>query len=333
MPPSRQDDFGSLFAHQLKTPTAVLRSTPVNLRRSLVSLIGDIVALRGITAPGGTAEATSAAEAFAALLESLPMLSEPAFVPTGLDEPRHIEEVIGRLRALGTEGDLGMAASSILRSGWDGRLESVAPLIRHDPERGLRILEGLARLRNALASMEASADRLAALAGVIGSLALPEQDAVTDPIASLTRAVAQWEGSLPPGVVLSLEAGETPPVRGRDELLAEIWSNLIGNAVQAVGGQGRLTIRTRVERGAPGRVIVSLHDDGPGIPPGHLDRIFEPGFTTHEDAGGSGLGLPIARALLERIGGTLAVTSGPQGTTFEVGLRIALAAAVQGVGG
>ncbi len=78
--------------------------------------------------------------------------------------------------------------------------------------------------------------------------------------------------------------------------------NLIENALRASGGSGRVT----VERGAAAtdRRGSRWPDQGPGVPPEKLPRIFEPYFSTH--AGGTGLGLPIARRIAEEHGGTLA---------------------------
>ena len=66
---------------------------------------------------------------------------------------------------------------------------------------------------------------------------------------------------------------------------------------------------------------VSVTDDGPGITQEHLDRIFEPGFTTKST--GSGLGLSIVREMVRRLGGEIAVRSIPQKETiFEVRLPL-----------
>lgn len=92
---------------------------------------------------------------------------------------------------------------------------------------------------------------------------------------------------------------------------------MIRNAVQAMPAGGQLTIKTGVA--CPGRVIASVTDTGVGMPPDTLDRLFEPLFTTK--AKGIGLGLPLAKSLVEVHGGTIQVESAVgRGTTFTVNL-------------
>lgn len=111
-----------------------------------------------------------------------------------------------------------------------------------------------------------------------------------------------------------------PPITARGGELNQVWTNLIDNAVDAMGGGGRLWVRTRCEAG---RVVVEIKDDGPGIPPEVLPRIWEPFFTTKGVGKGTGLGLDIARRIVvENHGGDIRVTSEPGDTRFEVRLPI-----------
>ena len=74
-------------------------------------------------------------------------------------------------------------------------------------------------------------------------------------------------------------------------------------------------------------VRLTVSDDGAGVPPGDRDRLFEPFFTSRRAEGGSGLGLPIARSLLEACGGTLELVDGVGGATFALTLSAAPRAA------
>ena len=97
--------------------------------------------------------------------------------------------------------------------------------------------------------------------------------------------------------------------------LQQVWMHVIGNAVEAMGQSGILTIRGRFESGS---VRVDISDTGPGIPPEHLEEVFEPFFTTKTDGSGTGLGLSIAREIVSTHRGTLSFETGPAGTTFTV---------------
>jgi signal transduction histidine kinase len=104
--------------------------------------------------------------------------------------------------------------------------------------------------------------------------------------------------------------------------LNQVWTNLIDNAVQAMDGSGRLTIRTSMDADGE-RVRVEIGDTGPGIPEGLRQRIFEPFFTTKPVGQGTGLGLDISyRIVVGRHGGSLTVESEPGDTRFVVQLPL-----------
>jgi signal transduction histidine kinase len=109
--------------------------------------------------------------------------------------------------------------------------------------------------------------------------------------------------------------------------LNQVWTNIIENAIQAMGGKGTLTIRTARENEQ--MVRVEICDDGPGIPEDIIDRIFTPFFTTKPFGEGTGLGLDLAwRIVVEKHGGNLSVQSQPGDTRFIVCLPLVAPAPV-----
>jgi signal transduction histidine kinase len=98
--------------------------------------------------------------------------------------------------------------------------------------------------------------------------------------------------------------------------LNQVWTNLIENAIQAMGGAGTLTVRTMRD----GEFVrIEICDDGPGIPAEIIDRIFTPFFTTKPFGEGTGLGLDLARRIVvEKHRGNLRVESRPGDTRFIV---------------
>ena len=120
-------------------------------------------------------------------------------------------------------------------------------------------------------------------------------------------------------VVREYEKG-LPRVCGHAGELNQVWTNLIDNAIDAVGGDGRITLRTARENG---RVLVEISDDGPGIPEDVRARIFEPFYTTKDVGKGTGLGLDISyRVVVEDHKGDIRVLSEPGNTRFQVRLPI-----------
>ena len=111
---------------------------------------------------------------------------------------------------------------------------------------------------------------------------------------------------------------DLPHVCGHAGELNQVWTNLLDNAIDAVEGRGRITLRTASE---DGRVLVEVADDGPGIPDDARERIFEPFYTTKDE--GTGLGLDISyRVVVEDHKGDIRVLSEPGDTRFQVRLPI-----------
>lgn len=120
-------------------------------------------------------------------------------------------------------------------------------------------------------------------------------------------------------------ADDLPQVWGREGGVRGILMNLCMNAAQAMPDGGTLTIRTAPRDDG---IVIEIGDTGVGIQPQHLDRIWDPFFTTKPTGQGTGLGLSITQRIVARHGGTIRVTSAPgQGARFVVELPL------QGSGG
>jgi len=115
-----------------------------------------------------------------------------------------------------------------------------------------------------------------------------------------------------------------PPVWADDNQVQQVLLNLVQNAHQAMRaarGRGVLTVRVRPAEGA---VRVEVLDDGPGIPPEHLPRIFDPFYTTKPPGEGSGLGLSVSYGIVSEHGGKLWAENRPEGgAAFHLELPIA----------
>jgi signal transduction histidine kinase len=114
-------------------------------------------------------------------------------------------------------------------------------------------------------------------------------------------------------------APDLPRICARGGELNQVWTNLIDNALDAMGGQGELRVRTARE---PGGVLVEIGDTGSGIPPEVLPRIFDPFFTTKGVGEGTGLGLDTACRIIRNHHGTIRAESTPGDTRFQVRLPL-----------
>ena len=123
------------------------------------------------------------------------------------------------------------------------------------------------------------------------------------------------------GIELVREYGtDVPNVEVYAAELNQVWTNLIDNAVDAMDGDGTLTLATSVDGDD---VVVEISDTGPGIDADVLARIFEPFFTTKDVGKGTGLGLDITRRIIvDRHAGDVTFASQPGATTATVRLPI-----------
>ena len=123
------------------------------------------------------------------------------------------------------------------------------------------------------------------------------------------------------GITVRRDYGaDVPPVAAYGSELNQVWTNLLDNAADAMGGSGEITIRTRRHEGW---AIVEIEDDGPGIPEQIQPRIFDPFFTTKAPGKGTGLGLSTTYAIVtQKHQGELRVASRPGCTRFTVKLPI-----------
>jgi PAS domain S-box-containing protein len=122
------------------------------------------------------------------------------------------------------------------------------------------------------------------------------------------------------GIRVEVDHGELPPVSGAPRELEQVFLNLILNAAQALGGTGRIGLRTLRDGG---HAVVVVEDDGPGIPADQMGRIFDPFFTTKAVGEGTGLGLAVSHEIVRRHGGEFRVVSRPgEGTRFEARLPL-----------
>jgi signal transduction histidine kinase len=149
----------------------------------------------------------------------------------------------------------------------------------------------------------------------------------------LQSAITMAESKVPRGevVVSCALADQLPDIHGDQYQLRQVFTNLLTNAFEALGGRGHVAIGAGAlvpdeepaaadGHGVPA-VVVEVSDDGPGVPSEVIDRIFNPFFTTKPQ--GSGLGLAIVRKIVDAHDGQIDVGPRPEGgTRFRVTLPL-----------
>ena len=115
-------------------------------------------------------------------------------------------------------------------------------------------------------------------------------------------------------------ADDLPPIEAMGTELNQVWTNIIDNAIYAMGGQGEISLRTHWE---DPWVVVEIEDNGPGIPDSIQGQLFDPFFTTKAPGEGTGLGLNISHNIVvQKHAGTISVESVPGKTCFRVQLPL-----------
>ncbi len=139
----------------------------------------------------------------------------------------------------------------------------------------------------------------------------------TDLHDGLDATLVMLGGKIKPGVTVVKEYDRgLPKVPAYAGELNQVWTNLIANALEAMAGEGTLTLRTSRDGDC---ALVEVCDTGPGIPAELRSRVFEPFFTTKPVGQGTGLGLDVSwRVVVKRHGGDLRVVSEPGDTRFQV---------------
>ncbi len=242
-------------------------------------------------------------------------------VETRTAELRAAEQKLARSDRLASLGTLAATVAHEINNPVSGVLNLAKLLRRLLGEDGVPS-ERLEEFRRYLALVESETARVGRIVADLLSFsrqARPRADRV-DLNAVVGSSLAMLAHRFRSGrVVLEqrLEAG-LPEVRGDASQLQQVVVNIVANAVEALAGDGRVEVRTRLCRGRP---VLEVADTGSGIAAADLPRIFDPFFTTKEEGKSLGLGLAVVYGIVEGHGGEVAVESDPgRGTTFRVTL-------------
>jgi len=165
-------------------------------------------------------------------------------------------------------------------------------------------------LREALRESRDEIDRLGALARNLMDLAAAGQVTMEDrelDLETLARASAEAfrAQAVQKRITLQMTGGSSPArVQGDPVALRQAIDNVLSNALKFTPPEGRVEMRLERLPSSP-RVRLTVEDDGPGVPAGDEDKIFEPFFRVRQETAGAGLGLPLAREIARRFGGEL----------------------------
>jgi signal transduction histidine kinase len=203
--------------------------------------------------------------------------------------------------------------------GWCERAASA--LAPADLEAGLSWVASTHSVATLLSEVKESTRRIANLVAEVKSYSQMDRASVqtVDVTDGLESTLVMLAHKLRDGVqVVRRYGADVPRIEAYAGELNQVWTNLIDNAIDAMDGAGTLTVATRV---AGDHVVVEIGDTGHGMSPQVVARAFEPFFTTKDVGKGTGLGLDIARRIVEeRHGGGIDIESRPGGTILRIRL-------------
>jgi signal transduction histidine kinase len=177
-------------------------------------------------------------------------------------------------------------------------------------------------IANLLAEIENSTSRISDLVLAIKEYTFMDQSPVqnVDIVKSLETTLTILNHKLKRGVTVKRDYEKLPfLVNSFGSELNQVWTNIIDNAIDAMGGKGELRIRTYKEDSC---VVVEIGDNGPGISDKTLPHIFEPFFTTKGVGEGTGLGLDTVQRIVRKHRGHIQVESEPGDTRFQIWLPL-----------
>jgi signal transduction histidine kinase len=323
------------LAHELNNPAAATRSSAGRLEGALDEWDRASTALGALAAGGGPAAGPLAAELLDTLREEVSRRAAEPPVLDPLDAADRRDAVATLLAALGMP-NADEPAASLVAVGWDGNEidDLLAPY--GDDEARLLVaawLAATALVRQLLAEVAMAAGRISEIVGAVREYTYLDRAPVGRVVvtagieSTLVILRSKWKA----GVTIQRSyAPDLPAIDAYGSELNQVWTNLIDNAIGAMGGAGDLAIAAAPAPGEDG-VVVEIRDSGPGIAEAVRSHIFDPFFTTKEVGSGTGLGLYISRSIVERHGGRLELASGDPGrTTFRVTLPASLPATPPG---
>jgi signal transduction histidine kinase len=236
-----------------------------------------------------------------------------------------LEDQIDSLLRSHGQNDLWQMAADLARKNVKPEaLESLFAILDADTARAALVrIAASVEVASLLNEIESGTSRISDLVRAIKEYTYMDQTPVqnVDIVKSLETTLTILNHKLKRGVVVQRDYQRVPLlVNSFGSELNQVWTNIIDNAIDAMGGQGELRVRTYREDNC---VVVEIADNGPGISPAIRSHIFEPFFTTKGVGEGTGLGLDTVQRIVKKHRGNIQTTSKPGDTRFQVWLPLA----------
>ena len=305
------------LAHELNNPASAAKRATSQLRDILKRV-------RDASHELGRRDLTAAQKSEIEKLEASLTQVMDAPPPDALTSNALEEQIDSLLRSHG-QNDLWQLAADLARRNIKlDVLEQLFATLDPDTARAALVrISASVEIADLLNEIESSTSRISELVAAIKEYTFMDQARVqnVDIVKSLENTLTILHHKLKRGVVVQRDYERVPLlVNSFGSELNQVWTNIIDNAIDAMGGKGELRVHTYRDDTC---VVVEIGDNGPGISPDIQPHIFEPFFTTKGVGEGTGLGLDTVQRIVKKHRGNIQVRSKPGDTRFQVWLPLA----------
>jgi signal transduction histidine kinase len=300
------------IAHEINTPLGAIKASIGNINSALAQSLQGLPPLIQILS----------AERLADFFTLLDLAKQTPEILSSREE-RQLRRSLKQVLQEENISNADSLASILSKMGIQAPIDSILQLLKD--ENSLSILDTayhLSSAQNNSRNIQLAVDRAARIVYALKTYirqdvsGIPIDTSVTE---SIDLVLTLYQNQIKRGVDVTRTYHDVPPIVCYPEELAQVWSNLISNAIQAMDYKGELAIAVSLQ---DEQIVVKCQDTGSGIPEAIQAKIFQPFFTTKPAGEGSGLGLSIVRKIIDKHHGNIAVISKPGSTTFKVSLPL-----------
>ena len=304
------------LAHELNNPASAAKRASSQLREMLKRI-------RDASHDLGRRELTVSQKSEIERMEASLMQTDAP--PLNALAASELEDQLDSLLRSHEQDDLWQLAADLAKKNFKPQdLEHLFTILDPPTARAALVrISALVEVAGVLNEIESSTSRISDLVKAIKEYTFMDQAPVqnVDIVKTLETTLTILNHKLKRGVTVHRDYQPLPMlVNSFGSEINQVWTNLIDNAIDAMGGKGDLTVRTYREDDC---VVVEIGDNGPGISPEVLPRIFEPFFTTKGVGEGTGLGLDTVQRIVKKHRGNIQVRSKPGETRFQTRLPLA----------
>jgi signal transduction histidine kinase len=300
-------------AHEVNTPLGVIRAASGNSRQALeISLpqLPKMWQMLNLDQQGLFFELTTQPKSEVLL--------------TSREKRQQVRQLSRELETAGIT-DARQVADTLVDMGRSEQVDRFFPLFRHERRHEiLQVAYSLVQLSRHQQSIQTSVDRASKIVFALKNYAHYDQSGErirSSIVDGVETVLTIYSNQFRHGVELIRQYESIPEIDCYPDELNQVWTNIIYNGIQAMESKGVMTIGiTQKQREGERCVCVEIIDSGCGIPPETMPNIFTPFFTTKPMGEGSGLGLDIAKKIIDKHQGTIDITSVPGCTRVQVWL-------------